>query len=86
VFRVREAGLKEFASKAAEGVLGAFAGEVGQDLIERAGFVERASTSETGFGGVEMAFRVEKIGVRQGAEEKTGTKSGAEIINFLPWG
>ena len=80
MFRVRDAGVEEFAAQAAQGVVGAFVGEVRKDFGESLIFVERAGAAVGGFGGVEVAFRVEKVGVGESAEEEACAKGRTKII------
>ena len=86
MFRVCDAGVEKFAAKAAEGVFGAFAGEVREDFGESLAFVEWAGAAVGSFGGIEMIFRVEKVGVGESAEEEARAKGRTKIVGFLPRG
>jgi hypothetical protein len=67
VLGARMAGVEEFAAETAECGVGALGGKVGEDDFERDGFVERPGDAKGCFGGVEVIFRIEKIGVGERA-------------------
>ena len=63
-----------------------FAGEVREDFGESLAFVEWAGAAVGSFGGIEMIFRVEKVGVGESAEEEARAKGRTKIVGFLPRG